>query len=251
MHPVDFTNDPPLAGQNDKLHAINGTLQVDLIGSAARRAWATCPTPDRRPGPTSSGRRTARRRQGDHRRAVDREGRHHVAHRADARARHPCDDGEERRQLRGHRIRRRPAARQDGAGACPGLIGIAHPDFRAELTNRPGGRSWAEERRRCSRSSTLRCVTSGAATVAHELEAVQRVAKAIEQPLTAAEQVGTRLISISSTRPAARYCWPRSRRRRATRPGPAARRACASAASMPSVTNVNVVPPSSTSGARG
>ncbi|MDX9707768.1 MAG: acetyl-CoA hydrolase/transferase C-terminal domain-containing protein [Azospira sp.] len=32
MHPVDFTNDPCLAGQNDNLHAINATLQIDLIG---------------------------------------------------------------------------------------------------------------------------------------------------------------------------------------------------------------------------
>lgn len=32
MHPVDVTNDPLQAGQNDGLHSINGTLQVDLIG---------------------------------------------------------------------------------------------------------------------------------------------------------------------------------------------------------------------------
>ncbi len=32
MHPVDFTNDPFLAGQNDNLHAINATMQVDLLG---------------------------------------------------------------------------------------------------------------------------------------------------------------------------------------------------------------------------
>jgi acyl-CoA hydrolase len=32
MHPVDVTNDPLLAGQNDHLHSINATLQVDLIG---------------------------------------------------------------------------------------------------------------------------------------------------------------------------------------------------------------------------
>lgn len=32
LHPVDVTNDPLLAGQNDSLHSINGTLQVDLIG---------------------------------------------------------------------------------------------------------------------------------------------------------------------------------------------------------------------------
>ena len=32
MHPVGFTNDPYLAGQNDKLHAINATMQVDFMG---------------------------------------------------------------------------------------------------------------------------------------------------------------------------------------------------------------------------
>lgn len=32
MHPVDFTNDPYLAGKNDKLVSINGTLQVDFLG---------------------------------------------------------------------------------------------------------------------------------------------------------------------------------------------------------------------------
>ena len=32
MHPVDVTNDPFLAGSNDRLHSINGALQIDLIG---------------------------------------------------------------------------------------------------------------------------------------------------------------------------------------------------------------------------
>lgn len=32
MHPVDTTNDPFLAGANDKLHAINATMQIDFIG---------------------------------------------------------------------------------------------------------------------------------------------------------------------------------------------------------------------------
>ena len=65
-------------------------------------------------------------------------------------------------------------------------------------------------------------------------------------------RIGTRWISISSTRPAARYCCaafapPASE----TSLPPAARRACSSADSMPSVTNVKVVPPSIASGARG
>ena len=32
MHPVDFTNDPYLAGKNDNLHCINATMQVDFMG---------------------------------------------------------------------------------------------------------------------------------------------------------------------------------------------------------------------------
>ena len=32
MHPVDFTNDPYLAGQNDNLIAINSSMQIDLFG---------------------------------------------------------------------------------------------------------------------------------------------------------------------------------------------------------------------------
>ena len=32
MHPVDFTNDPYIAGQNDNLHCINATMQVDFMG---------------------------------------------------------------------------------------------------------------------------------------------------------------------------------------------------------------------------
>jgi acyl-CoA hydrolase len=32
IHPVDFTNPPSLAGQNDKLVAVNATLQIDLLG---------------------------------------------------------------------------------------------------------------------------------------------------------------------------------------------------------------------------
>ena len=32
MHPVDYTNDPYLAGQNDKLISINATMQIDFMG---------------------------------------------------------------------------------------------------------------------------------------------------------------------------------------------------------------------------
>jgi acyl-CoA hydrolase len=43
MHPVDVTNDPMLAGQNDNLHSINGTLQVDLIGQCGSESLGFTP----------------------------------------------------------------------------------------------------------------------------------------------------------------------------------------------------------------
>jgi acyl-CoA hydrolase len=32
MHPVSLTNDPYIAGQNDNLHAVNATMQIDFLG---------------------------------------------------------------------------------------------------------------------------------------------------------------------------------------------------------------------------
>ena len=43
MHPVDFTNDPYLAGQNDNLIAINGTMQVDLVGQCGSETHGFLP----------------------------------------------------------------------------------------------------------------------------------------------------------------------------------------------------------------
>jgi len=43
MHPVDFTNDPYLAGQNDKLMAINATLQIDLLGQCGSESLGPSP----------------------------------------------------------------------------------------------------------------------------------------------------------------------------------------------------------------
>lgn len=43
MHPVDFTNDPYLAGQNDKLVTINATLQIDLLGQCGSESLGACP----------------------------------------------------------------------------------------------------------------------------------------------------------------------------------------------------------------
>jgi acyl-CoA hydrolase len=43
MHPVDYTNDPYLAGQNDKLMAINATLQIDLLGQCGSESLGPMP----------------------------------------------------------------------------------------------------------------------------------------------------------------------------------------------------------------
>jgi acyl-CoA hydrolase len=43
MHPVDFTNDPYLAGQNDNLMTINATLQIDLLGQCGSESLAHLP----------------------------------------------------------------------------------------------------------------------------------------------------------------------------------------------------------------
>ena len=43
MHPVDFTNPPSLAGQNDKLVSVNATLQIDLLGQCGSESLGQLP----------------------------------------------------------------------------------------------------------------------------------------------------------------------------------------------------------------
>ena len=43
IHPVDFTNDPYLAAKNDKLVAINATLQIDLLGQCGSESLGHLP----------------------------------------------------------------------------------------------------------------------------------------------------------------------------------------------------------------
>ena len=43
IHPVDFTNDPSLAGLNDNLIAINATLQIDLLGQCGSESLGLSP----------------------------------------------------------------------------------------------------------------------------------------------------------------------------------------------------------------
>jgi len=43
IHPVEFTNTPTLAGQNDKLMSINATLQIDLLGQRGSESLGHSP----------------------------------------------------------------------------------------------------------------------------------------------------------------------------------------------------------------
>ncbi|MDM0110612.1 acetyl-CoA hydrolase/transferase C-terminal domain-containing protein [Variovorax sp. J22R133] len=43
MHPVNFTNDPALAGLNDNLIAINATMQIDLLGQCGSESLGSSP----------------------------------------------------------------------------------------------------------------------------------------------------------------------------------------------------------------
>ena len=43
IHPVDFTNDPYFAAKNDKLMAINATLQIDLLGQCGSESLGHLP----------------------------------------------------------------------------------------------------------------------------------------------------------------------------------------------------------------
>ncbi|MHB1654059.1 MAG: acetyl-CoA hydrolase/transferase family protein [Desulfitobacteriaceae bacterium] len=43
MHPVSYTNDPFLAGQNDNLISINATMQVDFLGQCGSESLGTLP----------------------------------------------------------------------------------------------------------------------------------------------------------------------------------------------------------------
>lgn len=43
LHPADFTNDPWLAGKNDDLISINGSMQIDLLGQCASESLGPLP----------------------------------------------------------------------------------------------------------------------------------------------------------------------------------------------------------------
>ena len=118
IHAVDFANDPALAGQNDKPIAINATLQIDLLGQCGSESLGVFALfRHRRPVRLRARRQPFTRRQGLHGRALDRQERHHFAHRAIAQLRNPRQHQQERHQLRRYRVRRGPVARQVGRAA--------------------------------------------------------------------------------------------------------------------------------------
>jgi acyl-CoA hydrolase len=41
MHPVDYTNDPYIIGQHDKMVAINATIEVDLLGQCCSESMGS------------------------------------------------------------------------------------------------------------------------------------------------------------------------------------------------------------------
>ena len=134
MHPVDFTNDPAIAGRNDNLVAINASLQIDLAGQCCSESFG--PTPFSGTGGQGDFMRAANRSEG---------GRGIIVLPSTARSgtvsrivpvlspgsfvstgkndvNHVVTEHGVA-QLRGRSLRERAAA----------LIAIAHPDFRGEL----------------------------------------------------------------------------------------------------------------------
>lgn len=135
MHPVDYTNDPYLAGQNDKLVAINATLEIDFLGQCGSESLG--PVPYSGTGGQSDFVRSANRSKGGKAfivlpstakdGAISRivptltPGTHVSTSKNDVNY-VVTEYGVA--QLRGKTAKQR----------CAALIAIAHPDFRSELT---------------------------------------------------------------------------------------------------------------------
>ncbi|MCE4552905.1 acetyl-CoA hydrolase/transferase family protein [Roseateles cellulosilyticus] len=134
VHPADFTNDPYLAGQNDRLVSINATLQVDLFGQCGSESLGL--TPYSGTGGQSDFVRAANRSRGGQSFIVlpstAKDGRvSRIVPTLDPGTLVSTSKNDVNyvvtefgvAQLRGKSMRERARA----------LIGIAHPDFRAQL----------------------------------------------------------------------------------------------------------------------
>jgi acyl-CoA hydrolase len=138
MHPSNFTNDPYMAGQNDKLVTINASLQVDLLGQCGSESIGHLPYSGTG-GQVDFVRAANRSRGGKSFIVLPSTAKDGTVSRIvpDAVARHPCHHQQERRQLRGDRIRRGPAARQVGQAARAGADRDRASGFPAAWPVRP------------------------------------------------------------------------------------------------------------------
>ena len=141
-----------------------------------------------------------------------------------------------------------PAAR--GLRPHPRVLGLREPD-RRDAASATSARRAPGSRPSSRRARYLRWATPGASTTCtcSRPSPGGRARRTARVPPPS--RIGTTWSCISSTRPAARYCWATS----APPPSetslpPAAACACSSADSIPSVTKWKVVPPSISSGSR-
>ena len=121
FHPTDYVNDPFVIAGNDRMVAINAALAVDLTGQVcADSIGRSIYSGFGGQADFIRGAARARRRQADHRAALDGEGRNAVAHRGRAARGRGRRDDARGRPLRRDRARHRGAARQEPARAGPG-----------------------------------------------------------------------------------------------------------------------------------
>ncbi|KAB2964515.1 acetyl-CoA hydrolase/transferase C-terminal domain-containing protein [Zoogloea sp.] len=135
MHPVDFTNDPYLAGQNDNLVAINATLEIDFLGQCGSESLG--PIPYSGTGGQSDFVRAANRSNGGKAFIVLPSTAKDGAISRIAPTLTPGTHVSTSKNDINYVVTEYGVAQLRGKTAkqrCQALIGIAHPDFRAELT---------------------------------------------------------------------------------------------------------------------
>ena len=135
MHPVDYTNDPYLAGQNDNLVAINATLEIDFLGQCGSESLG--PIPYSGTGGQSDFVRAANRSKGGKAFIVLPSTAKDGAISRIAPTLTPGTHVSTSKNDINYVVTEYGVAQLRGKTAkqrCQALISIAHPDFRAELT---------------------------------------------------------------------------------------------------------------------
>lgn len=135
MHPVDYTNDPYLAGQNDNLVAINATLEIDFLGQCGSESLG--PIPYSGTGGQSDFVRAANRSNGGKAFIVLPSTAKDGAISRIAPTLTPGTHVSTSKNDINYVVTEYGVAQLRGKTAkqrCQALISIAHPDFRAELT---------------------------------------------------------------------------------------------------------------------